>query len=144
MRLSHSSACGGDGTSDEWRATYQLPEGDLGTACVVDEPPGVASDRSNADIDADDHIPGEQPGSNEALTTVPRRNTHDAVVRGIEAESGRGKTVSDEVDPEQLDGDERFGHAQKHGQEYADDLANVRGDCAPLAEFAHDHIICTH
>ena len=37
-------------------------------------------------------------------------------------------TVSDEVDPEQLDGDEGFREAEGRGQEDCDDLTNVGGN----------------
>ena len=106
-----------------------MPEGDSGPANVVHEPPGVASDGCNADVDSDDHVPSEQPRTDEALTAVPRRDAHDAVVGRVEAERGRWQTVRDQVDPKQLNGDERLGHAEEHRQEDADDLADVRRDC---------------
>merc|ERR1719374_496083 len=53
---------------------------------------------------------------------------HDVEVRGVEGQGGSGQTVSDKVDPEELNGDESFGQAEGGGQEDGDDFTNVGGD----------------
>ena len=47
------------------------------------------------------------------------------MVRRVEAKRSGGKTVGDEIDPEELDRDQRLGHAEEHGEEDRDDLANI-------------------
>ena len=91
--------------------TYQLVERDLRAAGVEHEPPRVAGDRRDADVRPDDHVAEEQPLSDDGLAAVSWGHTHDAVVRRVEAESSGRQTVGDQVDPEQLHGDERLGHA---------------------------------
>ena len=106
--------------------TYELVERDLRALRVEEEPPGIAEDGRATDVRADDHVAEEQPGTDERFATVAGRDAHDGVVGRVEAEGGGGETVGDEVDPKQLHGDERLGHAEKDGQEDADDLSNVR------------------
>ena len=105
--------------------TYELVEGDLGAARVEEEPPGVSSDSRKADVGADDHVAEEQPLPDDGLTTVARVDTHDAVVRRVEAERGGGQTVGDQVYPKQLDGDQSLGHAEQHSQKDADNFADI-------------------
>ncbi len=50
------------------------------------------------------------------------------MVGRIEAESGGGKTIRDEIDPEELNGNEGFRHAEKDGKEDGDDFSDVGGD----------------
>ena len=50
---------------------------------------------------------------------------HDVKVGGIETKGGGWETISDQVDPEKLDGDEGLWHAEGGGQEDTDDLADV-------------------
>ena len=44
----------------------------------------------------------------------------------VKTESGSGETVCNQVDPEELDGNESFRHAQEDGQEDTDDFTDVR------------------
>ena len=111
-------------------ATYELMERNLRATRVEHEPPRVAGDGRDTDIRPDNHVPEEQPLANDRLAAVPGRDTHDAVVWWVEAESSRRQTVRNQVHPEQLYRNERFGHAEQHRQEDADDLADVRRDCA--------------
>ncbi len=87
--------------------------------------PSISEHSSDTNIDADDHVTEEQPLTDERLAAVSRRYTHDRVVGRVKAECSGGKTVGDEVDPEELDRDERLGHAEEHGEEDRDDLANI-------------------
>lgn len=107
-----------------------MPEGNLGTSLVEHEPPGVASHSRDTDIDSDDHVTEEQPLADKRLAAVTWGYTHNAVVRGVEAESGSRERVGDEVDPEELHGDKSLGHTQEDRQEDGDDFTNVGRDCA--------------
>ena len=110
--------------------TYELVEGNLGSLGVHSEPPGISSDSSDTNIDSDNHVTEEQPFTNQGFTAVSWRNPHDAVIGRVETESGRGQTVGDKVDPKELYRDQRFRHAEQHGQEYADDFSNIRRNCS--------------
>ena len=63
------------------------------------------------------------------LTIIYNKNPTQKITT-FEIENPRKKTltVSDEVDPEELDGDESLGEAEGSGQEDGDDLTNVGGD----------------
>lgn len=90
---------------------YQLVEGDLRTLRVKHEPPGVAEYGGAADVGSNDHVSEEEPAADERLSAVSGGHSHNRVVGRIEAESGSGKTVGDQVHPEQLNWDESLGHA---------------------------------
>ena len=70
-------------------------------ALIEHEPPGVTRDRGDADVCADNHVAEEQPLPDDGFATVARVDTHDAVVRRVEAERGGGQTVGDQVYPKQ-------------------------------------------
>ena len=72
--------------------------------------------------------PEKEPGSDELLSGFARRLLHDVNVRGVEAERGGGGPVSDQVDPEQLHGDEILREAQRGRQKDGGHLADVGGD----------------
>lgn len=50
--------------------------------------------------------------------------TH-CVIRWIKAKSGSWETVRDQIDPEELNWNESFGHTKNNGKENADDFTNV-------------------
>ena len=79
---------------------HKLVEGDLRATGVEHEPPRIAGDRRKANVRADNHVPEEQPLANDRLAAVPGRDTHDAVVWWVEAESSRRQTVRNQVHPE--------------------------------------------
>ena len=103
-----------------------MPECDLRPARVVHEPPRVARHGRDADVRSYDHVANEQPLADERLAAAPWGYPHDAVVGGVEAECGGGEAVGDQVDPEELDGDERFGHAEEDGEKDAANSQTMR------------------
>merc|ERR550539_1534517 len=123
----------GDALEAFWRSVAlhvvgELPEGHLGTGGVQEEPVGGGTNGSSTDISTNDHVSEEQPGSDEGLVGSPGWFVHDVQVGGVEGESSGGQTVSDQVDPQQLDGDESLGEAESGGQENTDHLADVGGN----------------
>mmetsp|Transcript_9831 Transcript_9831/g.22447 ORF Transcript_9831/g.22447 Transcript_9831/m.22447 type:complete len:220 (-) Transcript_9831:2458-3117(-) len=106
----------------------QLAEGHERALRIHAHPPHVAPDRRDPHVDARHQIPGEHPPVNELLVSPARRERHDSWLCGVEGEGGGGEAVGDEVDPEEGDGAEHLGEAEEHGQEDADDLADVGGD----------------
>lgn len=83
-----------------FKKTYKLIPGDLWSSLVEHEPPGVSEDGGTSDVNADNHVPEEQPFSNKRSPTVPRRNSHDLVVWGIETQRRSGQAVGDQINPE--------------------------------------------
>merc|ERR1719222_931280 len=106
----------------------QLPEGHLGTGGVQEEPVGGGTNGGSTDISTNDHVSEEQPGSDEGLVGSPGLFVHDVQVGRVEGESSGGQTVSDEVHPQQLHGDQSLGETESGGQEDADNLADVGGN----------------
>merc|ERR1711887_229415 len=100
----------------------------LGASWVKEEPVAGSSDSGSADVDTNGHVPEEQPGGDEGLVAATGGLVHDVQVRGVEGEGGGGQAVSDEVHPEQLDGDESLWEAEGSSEEDANDLTNVGGD----------------
>lgn len=74
------------------------------------------------------HVSEEEPPGDEGLVGAAWGLVHDVQVWWVEAEGGGGQTVSDEVDPQKLYGDESLGHAKSSGQEDTDHFADVGGD----------------
>ena len=68
------------------------------------------------------HIPEEQPSTDQRLLGVPRRLVHDVQIRGIESKGSGGQTICDQVDPQELHGNQSLGHTKGGGQEDADNL----------------------
>ena len=81
----------------------QLGVRQLGSGLADHVPPGGGRDGSESDVQADGHVPPEQPGGDEGFLGSTRLLIHDVQVGGIEAQSGSRKTVSDQVDLERRD-----------------------------------------
>ena len=109
----------------------QLPEGDLGAFGVVQEPPCIAEDGGRADVRADHHVAEEEPAADERLVALARGASHHVVVGRVEGQGGCRQSVGDQVHPQELHGDQGFGHTQGGGQEDRHDLTDVRGDQVP-------------
>lgn len=71
----------------------ELPERDLRPSLVVHEPPSIAKDRGDTDVDADDHVTEEQPGRYEGLPARSRRRSHDHVVGRVKAKGCSRETT---------------------------------------------------
>merc|ERR1719402_1786529 len=106
----------------------QLVVRHLGSGGVVDEPVSGSSNGGHADVDSNSHVSEEQPGSDKSFVRSSGLLLHDVEIWGVEGEGGGGETVSDQVNPQELHGDQSFGKAESGGEEDADDFANVGGD----------------
>ena len=104
----------------------KLVKVDLRSGTVKHEPPCISKDSGSANVSTNYHVTEEQPFTNQGFTAVSWRNPHDAVIGRVETESGSRETVCNQVDPEELDGNESFRHAQEDGQEDTDDFTDVR------------------
>mmetsp|Transcript_17038 Transcript_17038/g.49349 ORF Transcript_17038/g.49349 Transcript_17038/m.49349 type:complete len:683 (+) Transcript_17038:872-2920(+) len=110
----------------------ELVEGDQRVAVlrpvVIEVPIDENADGGEADIDADHHVPEEDPRRDELVVAGPGRFRHDVLVRRVEAESRGGRAVRDEVHPEELHGDHALRDAQQGSQEDGGHLADVGAD----------------
>merc|ERR1712131_411355 len=106
----------------------QQVEGDLGALIVIHEPIGSSGNGGSTHISANDHVSEEQPSGDEGLLGGTGFAAHDVEIGGVEAQGGGGETISNQVDPQELDGDQSLGQTQGSGKEDTDDLANVGGD----------------
>merc|ERR1719273_823685 len=109
----------------------QLVVGHLGSSGVVHEPVGGAADSRHADVDADSHVPEEQPWGDEGFVRGTGRFVHDVKIGRVEGECGGRQTVSDQVDPEKLNGNESLWQAEGSSEEDADELTDVATDEVP-------------
>ena len=105
--------------------SHQLVVVELWSLVVHREPPGGGSYSRRTNVATDGHVSKEEPVADEGLFGIARWLVHDVQVRRIEAECRGRQTVGNQVHPEQLDGDEGFGHAEGGRQEDADDFADV-------------------
>lgn len=126
---------------------YQLVVGDAGTSAVIEEPPCSTANSSSTNVSCLDwtatsmwssvcpafqwdqirvsnnllttnsHVSEEKPARDQGLLGGTWGLAHDVQVRGVEAQSGGGQTISDQVDPEQLDRDQSLGQTQSSSQE---------------------------
>lgn len=72
-------------------------------------------------LTSDDEVTAEQPLGDQRLFGGAGGPRHDVQVGGVEAQSGCRETVGHQVDPQQLDGDESFRHAQSGREEDAEE-----------------------
>jgi len=107
---------------------YQLVVVELRSSFVRHEPPGGSTDSRTSDVAPDRHVPEEQPATDQRFLRVSRRFVHDVQIGRVEPECCRRQSVGDEVDPEQLNGYESLGHAERRRQEDANHLADVGRD----------------
>lgn len=89
-------------------------------------PPGSSTNSAGTDVGTDGHVTEEEPASDQALRGATWRLVHDVQVGGVEAEGSGGQTVSNQVDPEELHGDQSFGQAEGSSQENTHNLQIVR------------------
>ena len=106
--------------------TYQLVVVQLWALLVRGEPPGGSTDGGGADITADSHVTEEEPAADEGLSRATRRLLHDVQIGWVEAEGGGGQAIRDQVNPEQLYGDQGLGHSQGSRQEDTYNLQTMR------------------
>lgn len=72
------------------------------------------------------HVSEEQPAGDQGLLGGTWGLAHDVQVRWVEAQSGGRQTISHQVDPQQLDGDQSLGQTQGSGQEDTGDGGEKR------------------
>lgn len=77
---------------------------------------------------ANGNVAEEEPGGDERLLGGARWFVHNVQIGWVEAKRGSGQAISDKVDPEELNRNERLGNAECSGEEDGDDLADVGRD----------------
>ena len=100
----------------------QLVIGQMGSSGAGQVPPGRGTDSGGTDVGSDGHVTEEQPSGDETLGGATGRLVHDVQIGGVEAQGGGGQTISHQVDPQKLDGDQSFGKTQSGSQENRHDL----------------------
>ena len=100
----------------------ELVEVHVRTRRAVHEPPDGGTDGTGSDVSSDSHVAEEEPSGDEAFIGAPRGLVHDVQIGRVEAESGGRQTVSNQVDPQELDRDQSLGKTQGGGQENRNDL----------------------
>lgn len=60
-------------------------ERDLRSFGVEDKPPRISEHGGTSDINANNHVAEEQPFADKRLPVVSRRNSHDRMIRRVEA-----------------------------------------------------------
>lgn len=68
------------------------------------------------------HVSEKQPARDQGLLGGTWGFAHDVQIRGVEAQSSGGQTVSHQVDPQQLDGDKSLRETQGSSQEDTEGL----------------------
>ncbi len=69
-----------------------------------------------------------QPAGEDALAGWVRRSLHDVSFRGLEAQGQAGQPVGHQVHPEDLQRQQRQGHAQEWGYQHDGQLTHIGGD----------------
>ena len=92
--------------------TNQLVEGDLRPSTVQHEPPGCCSNSGHTHIYPNDEVAEEEPTGDQWVLDGAGRLVHDVYLWRVEAQGCGWETVSDKVDPEQLDWDECLRQSQ--------------------------------
>ena len=86
----------------------------------VSVPPALklnANKVSTVLLTTNSHVSEEQPARDQGLLGGTWGLAHDVQVRGVEAQGGGRQTISHQVDPQQLDGDQSLGQTQGSSQE---------------------------
>mmetsp|Transcript_5320 Transcript_5320/g.10923 ORF Transcript_5320/g.10923 Transcript_5320/m.10923 type:complete len:562 (-) Transcript_5320:1568-3253(-) len=105
---------------------------DIGVVSWMEDVPiRKDSHACETDVDSDDHVAEEYPRSNETVVRTTREFFHDIRVRGIESQSRGGRSVRDEIDPQQLHGNQSLGKAQCRRKENGRHLSDVGRDEVP-------------
>jgi len=97
----------------------ELAERDQGVA-ISSLSHGVPVDENanggDTNVESDDHVAEEDPVRDQALIRLSGWLLHDVSIRRVETKSGSWRSISDQVDPEELNGVEAF-RDSKHGSE---------------------------
>lgn len=68
-------------------------------------------------LTTDGQVSEEEPAWNEGLLGGTGRFAHDVQIRGVEAQSGGGQTISDQVHPQQLYWNQSLGKTESSSEE---------------------------
>lgn len=85
-------------------------------------PPSSSTNGSCTDVSTDGHVTEEKPSGDKTLVGAARRFVHNVQIRRVEAQGSGWQTISDQIDPQELDGDQSFGQTKSSSQEDADNL----------------------
>ena len=94
-----------------------MPVSHLRSIWRIQEPPGGSTDSCSAYITTDGQVPEEQPAGDKRFVCFPWGFLHDVKIRRVETQSGGWETISDQVDPQQLDGNQSFWETESGCQE---------------------------
>ena len=73
-------------------------------------------------------LPEEKPSRDEWFVGLAWWLVHDVQIRGVEAKSSGRESISDQVHPQKLDGDQGLGHTQGSSKENTHNLQVLRGE----------------
>lgn len=68
-------------------------------------------------LTSNSHVSEEEPSSDKAFLGVSGRFLHDVKIRGVKSKGSCWETISDQVDPQQLDRDQGLGNSKGSSQE---------------------------
>lgn len=68
-------------------------------------------------LTSNSHVSEEEPSSDKAFLGVSGRFLHDVKVRWVKSKGSCWETISDQVDPQQLDRDQSLGNSKGSSQE---------------------------
>mmetsp|Transcript_12287 Transcript_12287/g.32633 ORF Transcript_12287/g.32633 Transcript_12287/m.32633 type:complete len:474 (-) Transcript_12287:433-1854(-) len=84
--------------------------------------------RREADVHANNHVAEEHPRRDQAVVGTTRGLAHDVQVRRVESERRGGWAVGDQINPQQLHGNETLWESKRRGDEDGSNLADVAAD----------------
>mmetsp|Transcript_11360 Transcript_11360/g.25637 ORF Transcript_11360/g.25637 Transcript_11360/m.25637 type:complete len:407 (-) Transcript_11360:1767-2987(-) len=84
--------------------------------------------RREADVHANNHVAEEHPRRDQAVVGTTRGLAHDVQVRRVESERRGGWAVGDQINPQQLHGNETLWESERGGDEDGSNLADVAAD----------------
>lgn len=85
-------------------------------------PPSGSANGASTDVSANSHIAEEEPASNETLGSAAGRLIHDVQIGRVKAEGSSRETISYQIDPQKLNGNQSFGQTEGSSQENTDNL----------------------
>mmetsp|Transcript_22265 Transcript_22265/g.52917 ORF Transcript_22265/g.52917 Transcript_22265/m.52917 type:complete len:390 (-) Transcript_22265:1634-2803(-) len=98
---------------------------------VISEPEDEDSDRRKTNVNSDDHVTEEHPVVNEGIVFSTGWLEHNVRIGRIEPKGGGGRTVGDQVDPQQLNRNKSFGTPDGRREKDRQNLSNVGRNHVP-------------
>jgi len=115
-------------TAEALHEVGQLVPAQVWSVSGVQEPPRSREHGGKSDVTTNGAVSEEQPVGDESVVAGSWLLVHDIQIWWVEAESGGWKTVSDQVNPQELDWDKSLWNTESGGQEDANNLTNVGTD----------------